>query len=62
MEVFSADRRSIDILSNDFVSNTEGSVGGDSSLWESSNRDDITGDESDDQSSLVAPQIAMENK
>ena len=49
-KAFSADRRSVDILSTDFDSSTEGSVGGDSSLWESSNHDDITGDESDDKS------------
>lgn len=49
-EAFSADRKSVDILSTDFDSSTEGSLAGDSSLWESSDRDDITGDESDDKS------------
>ena len=49
-EAFSADRRSVDVLSTDFDSSTEGSIGGDSSLWESSDRDDITGDESDEKS------------
>ena len=49
-EAFSADRRSVDLLSTDFDSSTEGSVGGDSSLWESSDHDDIIGDESDDKS------------
>ena len=46
-DAFSAER-SFDILSTDCDSSTEGSVGGESSFWESSDRDDITGDESDD--------------
>ena len=52
-EAFSADRRSVDVLSTDFDSSTEGSIA-DSSLWESSDRDDITGDESDENSTLFS--------
>ena len=52
-EAFFADCRSVDILSTDFDSSTEGSIG-DSSLWESSDRNDITGDESDDNSTLFS--------
>lgn len=52
-KAFSTDRRSVDILSTDFDSSTEGSIG-DSSLWGSSDRDDITGDESDDNSILFS--------
>ena len=33
-EAFSADRRSVDVLSTDFDSSTEGSMGGDPSLGE----------------------------
>ena len=47
-DAFSAERTSVDILSTDCDSSIEGSVGGESSFWESSDRDDITGDESGD--------------
>ena len=47
---FSAEQRSIDILSTDFDSSTEGSVGDMSRLWESSDKDDVSGDESSDNS------------
>jgi len=62
-KAFSAERRSIDILSTDFDSSTEGSVGGDSSLWDSSDRDDIdiTGDESDDNSTQFCGSLSEYN-
>ena len=50
VNTFSAERRSVDVLSSDLDSSTEGSVGGDSSFWESSDRDNITVDESEDNS------------
>ena len=49
-EAFFAEVRSIDVFSTDYDSSAEGSVGGESSLLESSDRDDVTGDESDDDS------------
>ena len=60
-KAFSAERRSIDILSTDFDSSTEGSVGGDSSLWDSSDCDDITGDESDDDSTQFCGSLSEYN-
>ena len=57
-EAFSAERRSIDILSTDFDSSTEGIVGGESSLWESSDRGDITGDESGEESTQFSGSIS----
>ena len=47
-EAFSAERRTVDIPSTEFDSSMEGSIGGESSLWESSEWDDVTGDESAD--------------
>ena len=61
-ETFSAQRRSIDVLSTDFDSSTEGSVGGESSFWESSDRDDITGDESGDESTQFSGSISDMNE
>ena len=57
-EAFSAERRSVDILSTDFDSSTEGSIGGESSLWESSDRDEVTGDESADDSTQFSGSIS----
>ena len=45
----------------DFDFSAEGSVGGESSLWESSDRDDITGDESGDDSTQFSGSISDDN-
>jgi len=60
-KAFSAECRSIDILSTDIDSSMEGSVGGDSSLWDSSDGDDITGDESDDNSTQFSGSLSEYN-
>ena len=49
-EALSAERRSVDLLSTDFDSSADGSTCGESSLWESSDRDDIITDEESDHS------------
>lgn len=57
-EAFSAERRTVDILSTEFDSSMEGSIGGKSSLWESSEWDDVTGDESADDSTQFSGSIS----
>ena len=60
-ETFSAERRNIDVLSTDLDSSAEGSVGGESSLWESSDRNDVPGDESGDNSTQLSGSISDNN-
>ncbi len=54
-EAYSAERRSADVISNDFDSSVEGSTCSASSLWESSDHGDITGDESDGSTEVSGP-------
>lgn len=51
---FSAERWSVDVISTDFDSSVEGSTCSASSLWESSDHGDITGDNSTEFSGTVS--------
>ena len=55
-KAFSAERRTVNILSTEFDSSMEGNIGGESSLWESSEWD-VTGDESADDSTQFSGSI-----
>ena len=60
-EALSAERRSVDPLSTDFDSSADGSTGGESSLWESSDRDDIITDEESDHSTQFSGSMSDYN-